>query len=506
MEVYLPNSFCAFDFATSGQQLYDTLNRTPLSVELWHRDKLAKDLLLGIAEVSLASVLQAPRIPITSADTPGTQGWRQICSEKVIAKRPSENQTHVAEVLVALGLEDFGPINTRQVFLSSDSSERSKPAKPVERIEPGEEEVSAPPDPRETVEYKTALELEMWKEQQADLFENQMKEKEVQRLQSLAEEFKRRDKERELLLKKKLDEYSHLEEQLQFALTEVEKREKQLATNEEEMGRLRDDLQREHERKLTEMQEASRRMKEDCIHQVELEKSKAKILQEEIQHLTEVVKNVQQTVQQKERDFEIYKEQSATKPEIKLQSEISLLTLEKVELERKLDSLTKSKIHYKQQWGRALKELARLKEKQQSEAKARLVRQQQELEHMRLRYLAAEEKEVIKAENQELQDIRGELQRLQEQEEAKKMQKRQTAEPISSLPSSVPPPPEKTEERPPYPTKQPVIGSTGPVDEHVARLIEERDTLMRTGVYNHQDRIILELDRQIRDAIAQSGS
>lgn len=69
-----------------------------------------------------------------------------------------------------------------------------------------------------------------------------------------------------------LDEYSHLEEQLRFALTEVEKREKQLATNEEEIGRLRDDLQREHERKLTEMQEASRRMKEDCIHQVELEK------------------------------------------------------------------------------------------------------------------------------------------------------------------------------------------------------------------------------------------
>lgn len=33
-----------------------------------------------------------------------------------------------------------------------------------------------------------------------------------------------------------------------------------------------------------------------------------------------------------------------------------------MELERKLESSTKSKLHYKQQWGRALKELARFKQ------------------------------------------------------------------------------------------------------------------------------------------------
>ena len=36
--------------------------------------------------------------------------------------------------------------------------------------------------------------------------------------------------------------------------------------------RLRTDLEREHERKMTEMREASRRMKDDCEHQVNLEK------------------------------------------------------------------------------------------------------------------------------------------------------------------------------------------------------------------------------------------
>jgi centrosomal protein CEP120 len=41
----------------------------------------------------------------------------------------------------------------------------------------------------------------------------------------------------------------------------------------------------------------------------------------------------------------------------------------------------------------------------------RLKKQQQELETMRLRYLAAEEKEAVKSEKHELEDIRNELNR-----------------------------------------------------------------------------------------------
>jgi centrosomal protein CEP120 len=66
-------------------------------------------------------------------------------------------------------------------------------------------------------------------------------------------------------------------------------------------------------------------------------------------------------------------------------------------------------VHYKQQWGRALKEVARLKQREQEVAKASLRQQQQELEHMRLRYLAAEEKDVAKGDNQQLEEIKIEL-------------------------------------------------------------------------------------------------
>ena len=43
------------------------------------------------------------------------------------------------------------------------------------------------------------------------------------------------------------------------------------------------------------------------------------------------------------------------------------------------------------------------------------------------------------------------------------------------------------------------------IDSRIAKLIEERDTLLQTGVYTTEDRIIMELDRQIRAAIASKG-
>lgn len=44
------------------------------------------------------------------------------------------------------------------------------------------------------------------------------------------------------------------------------------------------------------------------------------------------------------------------------------------------------------------------------------------------------------------------------------------------------------------------------MDDYLSRLIEERDTLLKTGVYNHEDHIVSELDRQIREAVAKRNA
>jgi len=55
------------------------------------------------------------------------------------------------------------------------------------------------------------------------------------------------------------------------------------------------------------------------------------------------------------------------------------------ELQRKLDASLASADRYKQQWLKALKEYQRLKQREQDQSKFLLQKQQQELEHMRLR-------------------------------------------------------------------------------------------------------------------------
>ncbi|NXV23153.1 CE120 protein, partial [Cepphus grylle] len=481
MEVFLPQSYCAFDFATIPHQLQDTFFRLPLLVELWHKDKTAKDLLLGMARLQLSNVLASEKTRFLGGN--GEQCWRQTCSETVSVTAAQGSGNRIAELSYAITLEDYGLVKMQEVLVS-DSSQcvGAGQQRHVPNTQPRAPENYS--EPRETLEYKAALELEMWKEMQEDIFENQLKKKEMAHMQALAEEWKKRDREREALVKKKVAEYTVLEEQLQKTLRDLDKRERQLFSAESELQRLKKELQAEHERNLQELQDSVRRAREECAHQVELERSKIKQLEEDKLRLQQQLYEAENKHKTLEKEFQQYKEQQSSKPEIQLQSEISLLTLEKVELERKLESATKSKLHYKQQWTRALKELARLKQREQENAMAHLKKQQQELEHMRLRYLAAEEKELGKTDRQELEDIRNELNRLKQQEERKQLQdvRDNSAGRVDGLNSR------KLNEN---------------MDDYLSRLIEERDTLLRTGVYNHEDHIVSELDRQIREAIAK---
>ncbi|KFV13229.1 Centrosomal protein of 120 kDa, partial [Tauraco erythrolophus] len=485
MEVFLPQSYCAFDFATIPHQLQDTFFRLPLLVELWHKDKIAKDLLLGMARLQLSKVLGSEKTRFLGGN--GEQCWRQTCNETVSVTAAQGSGNRIAELSYAITLEDYGLVKMQEVLVS-DSSQcvgagQQRHASHTQPRCASENH----PEPRETLEYKAALELEMWKEMQEDIFENQLKKKEMAHMQALAEEWKKRDREREALVKKKVAEYTVLEEQLQKTLRDLDKRERQLFGAESELQRVKKELQAEHERNLQELQDSMRRAREECTHQVELERSKIKQLEEDKLRLQQQLYEAENKHKILEKEFQQYKEQQSSKPEIQLQSEINLLTLEKVELERKLESATKSKLHYKQQWTRALKELARLKQREQENAMAHLKKQQQELEHMRLRYLAAEEKELGKTDRQELEDIRNELNRLkQQEEERKKLQdvRENSSGRVDSLHSR------KLNEN---------------TDDYLSRLIEERDTLLRTGVYNHEDHIVSELDRQIREAIAKKN-
>ncbi|KAM4615826.1 centrosomal protein of 120 kDa [Polymixia lowei] len=127
--------------------------------------------------------------------------------------------------------------------------------------------------------------------------------------------------------------------------------------------------------------------------------------------------------------------------------------------------------------------------REQENAMTRLKKQQAELEAMRLRYLATEEKEAVRTDRQELDDIKNQLNRLKQQEN-------RVGPSSSSFPGPAP-------ARGPSPSSGALNESA---DEHLSRLLEERDTLLRTGVYTHEDRIITELSRQIQQVMSARGT
>lgn len=119
------------------------------------------------------------------------------------------------------------------------------------------------------------------------------------------------------------------------------------------------ELRTEHDLTQRELQESSRRLQQECDHRVALERDKVRLMEEERARLLQQVQREdscsdswvslpkindlfyssvsviqiadgESRYKQLEKEFQLYREQQNIRPEYRLQSEINLLTLEKV--------------------------------------------------------------------------------------------------------------------------------------------------------------------------------
>ena len=80
--------------------------------------------------------------------------------------------------------------------------------------------------------------------------------------------------------------------------------------------------------------------------QVTLEKKNGRSLEEQVLKLKQSLEISETKLADKEREFEAFKSLHKTQPEVKLQQEVHILTLEKHELEKKVDAGKEAEI-----WG-----------------------------------------------------------------------------------------------------------------------------------------------------------
>uniref|UniRef100_A0A671KE96 Centrosomal protein 120 n=1 Tax=Sinocyclocheilus anshuiensis TaxID=1608454 RepID=A0A671KE96_9TELE len=281
--------------------------RVPLAVEMWHREPSSGDVLLGSVSIHLSRLLSAEKTRFL--DPSGHQHWRHSCSERIPIMK-ADGPEKLAELCYVSALEDLGFVKAQDVLVS-ESSQRSDPLESGMYFYCTNKSSLTVTRPRETLEYKAALELEMWKEMQEDLFDNQLKQKERSHMQAL----------------KAMTGLVMLSRKLWLTLR----------------------------CSMRELQDSGRRLREDCAHQVELERSKFRQLEDLLAQQRQQIQEAENKCKQLEKEFELYRDQQNVRPEVRLQSEINLLTLEKVRD-------TKS---YTEQRRIILKELARFKRRRQ---------------------------------------------------------------------------------------------------------------------------------------------
>ena len=492
-EKQFKNSFCSFQFVSSLADTHAHFEQHPIRFELFLSDKYSRNELIGSCDVDLLELFRSA--PVFN------QGSSPIFAmDKYFLVRSADSATYkkVAELRVTSTFADLG-----EATLEPETEPYPEPmlgaAVAGVSISPSGEPRSAagmaaaemasagggPPRPAAMPADAVQQELEDWKDAEMQLFKARLQRKEAELLKLLATEWKGRDTERDQQMTFRMQEYDRLEIQLKAAIKGIETRELSLKKSEVAVAELQVDLQRKYDLKIEEARDASRRLQTDVEHSVDLQGRKVRDLEELLLQAKEDRQAVDAQYRKLETDFLEYRQQVASTPVARLQEAVATSRMELLQTERKLDLAEQAKAKYKSQWSRALTEIAALRKRQQLVAKDTIRREQKELRHMRMQYLAREEQELADAEKVELTLIKDELGKLRQatadsQRSGGSGRSGRSGGGGGGAAAA----------------GQAASGGPG-VPDNVRRLVDERNSLLRSGIYSPTDRVIAELDQRI---------
>jgi len=182
--------------------------------------------------------------------------------------------------------------------------------------------------PRETragVEYKVAYDLEIWKQQQVSKFMEDLREKELERMKILEDEWRRRETRRARDAEDAAQRARTMENKLKDAANALEARERKLVELEETMEYRKNKLERDAARALEESRDVVRRNNESSEHRVEIEKQKAREASRERDALQRRLELSEARVMEIEGAFAAHKKAQLETSESVLQAELSRL-------------------------------------------------------------------------------------------------------------------------------------------------------------------------------------
>jgi len=282
---------------------------------------------------------------------------------------------------------------------------------------------------------KRRIEWEEWRHQEELKWHQKLREQEKMFRTRLEEEYREKEKERNLALKNTQEEYHRLEVKLKKALFEVEKKERFLTAQE-------DELKQNYSLKIMEIQSVARRSREESKVLLEGEKLRNKDLTSRIVRLEQDNENLQEQINTvQEENSSLRKDlskrgdslsglnmqlllpsagsSSATETggnsgntALTIYQEMASLRADKAEAELRYqrEKSDKNKVMLeKEQYRHACHRLARALKREQKKQQISL---REEVDKLKLEYLAREERFVLDGEKEELFQLRHELESL----------------------------------------------------------------------------------------------
>eukprot|EP01038_Epipyxis_sp_PR26KG_P008696 gene8696-11750_t len=250
-----------------------------------------------------------------------------------------------------------------------------------------------------TEREKLLIDWEGWRRSVESQWREAMQEKEISLKKKLEIESAQVLSERANALNKAQEDVSKLEIRLRGAIDNVERQKSQLLLKEEQM-------QIRLAQKISELQLLQRRVRDEAKSQIEDSNRKNENLLLEITSLKQSMQMFEKRAKESEKEFENYRMKMRSTPENILREETAKLKAQvsecrtEIERERRLRSECElEKEHYRSQMNRLA--LALKREREKSSIVAR-----QELEQLRLEFLAREERYVLDGDREELLTLR----------------------------------------------------------------------------------------------------
>ncbi|KAJ3179236.1 hypothetical protein HDU85_004925 [Gaertneriomyces sp. JEL0708] len=505
-EILLPHSFCAFEFVMAPARLKTYLEAVPLVVEMWARDPFRRDYKLGSATVNLGDVWNMPKfeeeVAVGRSVHDGKKATIQSMDQFVAVIADDDERKRVekiSDLRIVIALEDFGGVSEIERYSETErppqvhGSEPEPMASILDGLTP-----TVPPELTTPVgsnhsgstpmgeaagygapEYKVALELELWRAEEERKFRAHLRARENELLERLASEWKQAQRQRENTIRSRLDSVKELEHKIQSLAEDLENRERAVKAAEIDMQKRQMEMERDMQRAVDEARDASRRVHDEYSHKLQLSQTRIDEAERSREEFVRQNQSLQLQVEKLQKQF-------AEQPEtgIALRTQIADLERHLASSNGKLEKEKNAKKYYKTQWVKALKEIARYKK----ETEARLL---DEVERLRNGHKDS-------AVGLELLDtIRKEL------DELKQSQRSNVLVPAGK--NGVSPPRPKTPHQHDASARENYENLSPHTLNEVERLARERDSLLSSGVYTREDRLVRELDRRIRELLSNSG-